>query len=84
MSANTASARQLQVRDPAVACEGKVAFKSRDLAAAVADRVRRGKSRLKRSAYLCSSCNKWHVGSDVFSLARRRANARIKKGALDE
>jgi len=48
-------------KEPAAACEGKVAFASYGEAARV-DARKSTESRKKRHAYHCSVCHQWHLG----------------------
>lgn len=54
-------------------CEGKERFASARLAQRVATKIgAHGKTRRRRSAYLCSFCGYWHVGTSKGSGRRRR------------
>lgn len=53
-------------------CEGKERFASVRLAQHVAKKIgAHGKTRRRRSAYLCSFCGYWHVGTSR-GVGRRR------------
>lgn len=53
-------------------CEGKERFTSPRLAQRVAGKIGRyGKTRRRRTAYLCSFCGYWHVGTSR-GLGRRK------------
>lgn len=65
MSAHSEQAKRASAGDPAVFCNGKHPFDSRQIAQQVAERSNRRKGQGKRmSAYRCGHCSAWHVGSD--------------------
>lgn len=65
--------------DPTVYCEGKVSFDSFSLADAVVQRRKRAKSeqRKSRTAYRCTKCGKWHIGSDPIRMHKVKERKRM-------
>lgn len=71
-AARAAAKRDAQAEMKAAMCAGKVSFDSYSLAVGVVNRHARTK-RQRRSAYRCLACGKWHVGTDVGRVRRRKA-----------
>lgn len=71
-AARAAAKRAAQAEMKASMCQGKVPFESYSLAVGVVNRHARTK-RQRRSAYRCIACGKWHVGTDVGRVRRRKA-----------
>lgn len=59
-----------------VACTGKEAFGSPEVARRIADRMRRDGKPVK--AYKCETCSKWHIGTPLKPTLFGKGGQRLK------